>query len=236
MINSLIYSILAGTVGTVLGGLLGMPFKNSKNAVSRVFDFSAGIILALVAFEILPETLMRSNALSAVTSFAVGIALVVLAKQLFSKFLPDLKNSSFKTGIIIMIAVGIHNFPEGLALGSGEIGGIGLSLAVLVSLHNIPSGMSMTIPLLQGGISAKKCLAYSAVTSLPTIIGAVIGSSMALQSPILIPYCLGISAGSMTYITFSELIPSGGRNSNSSVNLLFIPLGFFIGMLLCGAL
>ena len=236
MINSLIYSILAGTLGLLLGSLLGLPFRKSKNASACVFNFSAGIILALVAFELIPEALFRSNTISCCISFLVGIALVVLANVLFSKFLPDVKNSSFKTGVLIMLAIGIHNFPEGLALGSGEIGGIGISLAILIAIHNIPSGMSMTIPLLQGGLSPRKCLAYTAVTSIPTIVGAVIGSTMALESPALIPYCLGIASGSMTYITFAEVLPHGIGESKSLVNILFIPIGFIIGMILCGVL
>lgn len=112
------------------------------------------------------------------------------------------KNSLLKTGMIVSIGLAIHNFPEGLAIGSGFEASmrLGLSLAVAICLHDIPEGVSMAIPMKNGGMKKLKVIYYVILSGITTGIGAFFGAIIGSISEQIIAICLSFAAGAMLYI------------------------------------
>ena len=122
-------------------------------------------------------------------------------------------NSLLKTGIIVSIGLAIHNFPEGLAIGSGFEASIklGLALAIAICLHDIPEGISMAVPMKNGGMKMSKVLFFVILSGVTTGIGAFFGAIVGSISEEVIAICLSFAAGAMLYIVSGELIPESNQ-------------------------
>ena len=112
------------------------------------------------------------------------------------------QNILLKTGIIVSIGLAIHNFPEGLAIGSGFDASIklGLKLALAICLHDIPEGISMAVPMKNGGMKRTKVIFYVILSGITTGIGAFFGALVGSISEEVISICLSFAAGAMLYI------------------------------------
>ena len=151
MIENILKTTLAGlffgTFGTTLGGILGIIIKkNSNKFLSFILAFASGLMMAVVCFDLIPESLEISGITYALIGIIVGIIAMIFCDLLVErKFSVNSKNTNslLKTGIIVSIGLAIHNFPEGLAIGSGFEASIklGLSLAIAICLHDIPEGI-----------------------------------------------------------------------------------------------
>ena len=137
-----------------------------------------------------------------------------------------------KTGIIICIGLAIHNFPEGLAIGSGFDASqkLGISLAIAIALHDIPEGISISLPMKNGGYSKMKSIILTAFSGLTTGIGAFFGAIIGNISLNLIGISLAFAAGAMLYIVSCELIPESNRIYKGRMGSLGNILGIIIGM------
>lgn len=138
-----------GTFGTTIGGIIGVTFRgNSKRFLGFILQFAAGLMVAIICFDLIPEALKISNIFSLFVGIIFGVITMVicddLVKKIYSKKKNTNKNSLLKTGIIVGIGLAIHNFPEGLAIGSGFEASIklGYALALAILLHDIPEGLS----------------------------------------------------------------------------------------------
>ena len=146
-------------------------------------------------------------------------------------------NSLLKTGIIIGIGLTIHNFPEGLAIGSGfEVSNqLGLSLAIAIAIHDFPEGISMAVPMSKGGFGKTKAIILTAISGITTGLGALVGAIIGNISVELIGVSLAFAAGTMLYITSCELIPESNKlykgRFASFGNILGMILGIFVKIL-----
>ncbi len=142
------------------------------------------------------------------------------------------KNNLLKTGIIVSIGLAIHNFPEGLAIGSGFEASLklGLSLAIAICFHDIPEGISMAVPMKNGGIKPSKVIYYVVLSGVTTGIGAFFGSIVGGISQEIIALCLAFSAGAMIYIVSGELTPEYNKLYHGRISALGNILGFIIGV------
>ena len=120
----------------------------------------------------------------------------------------------FVAGVVMAVAIALHNMPEGMVIGAsyaadaGAItGGSGFIIAVVIGLHNIPEGMAVSVPLISGGMSRRKAVLITALSGAPTIIGAIIGYSLGLISPVWLSLALSFAGGAMLYVVFGELFP-----------------------------
>ncbi len=138
-----------GTFGTTLGGMIGVIIKKQSNKfLSFILAFASGLMMAVICFDLIPEALGISTIANIVIGIAVGIVGMIFCDLLVEKkfnqnvSLKKKNNDLLKTGIIVSIGLAIHNFPEGLAIGSGFEASIklGLSLALAICLHDIPEG------------------------------------------------------------------------------------------------
>ena len=132
------------------------------------------------------------------------------------------KGKLLRTGIIVSIGLAIHNFPEGLAIGSGFEASLklGLSLAIAICLHDIPEGISMAVPMKNGGMRIGKVIFYVILSGITTGIGAFFGAIVGSISETIISLNLSFAAGAMLYIVSGELIPESNKLYNGRISAL----------------
>jgi len=151
----------------------------------------------------------------------------------------DKKHDLFIAGIVMAFAIALHNLPEGMIIGasyaadSGNItSGAGFVIAIVIGLHNIPEGMSVSAPLVSGGTKPWKAIMITAVSGVPTIIGAAIGYSLGLVSPIWLSLSLSFAGGAMLYVVFGELLPESFLMWKSKAPGIFALIGTLVGVVL----
>ena len=208
ILKTSLIGLFFGTFGTTLGGIIGVIIKKKSNKfLSFILAFASGLMMAVICFDLLPEALGISNITQVIIGTIIGIVAMifcdVIVERKFSvnnKF--GNKNSLLKTGIIVSIGLAIHNFPEGLAIGSGFEASIklGLSLAIAICLHDIPEGISMAVPMKNGGMKISKIIFYVILSGITTGIGAFFGAIIGSISEEIIAICLSFAAGAMLYI------------------------------------
>lgn len=145
----------------------------------------------------------------------------------------------FIAGIVMACAIALHNMPEGMVIGAtyaadgGDItGGSGFIIAIVIGLHNIPEGMSVSVPLISGGMSRWKAVAITALSGAPTIIGAMLGYSLGLISPVWLTLALSFAGGAMLYVVFGELLPESFLMWKSKAPGTGALIGTLVGVLL----
>ena len=149
ILNVTFLGLFFGTIGTTLGGIIGCIIKNTSNKfLSFILSFAAGLMMAVICFDLIPESLQISQISQNIIGILLGIIImifcdVIVNKKINKKSISDKsKTSLLKTGIIVSIGLAIHNIPEGLAIGSGFDASIklGYSLAIAICFHDIPEG------------------------------------------------------------------------------------------------
>ena len=238
ILNTTILGLIFGTLGTTLGGVLGATIKTKSNKfLSFILEFAAGLMVAIVCFELIPEAMEVSNMLTVIIGIIIGVFIMIFFDNLvnykYSKKNVFKMNSLIKTGIIVGIGLAIHNFPEGLAIGSGFSAStkLGLTLAVAIALHDVPEGISMAVPMKNGGMKTYKVILYTFLSGLTTGVGAFFGILIGTISEQLISICLGFAAGAMLYIAAGELIPESHKIYKGRIAYLGNILGFLIGII-----
>jgi len=144
------------------------------------------------------------------------------------------KTSMLRSGIIIIFAIGLHNIPEGLAMGAAGNYDytLGLALAVIIGLHNIPEGMAVAAPLIAGGLSRTKSVVLTMLVGATTIVGAVTGVIVGGISDIAVALSLSIAGGAMLGVVIGEILPQSIAATNDRVPTIFSLVGIVVGMLL----
>ncbi len=231
--------LIFGIMGTTLGGIVG-SFLNVKTnkKLGFILEFAAGLMTAIICFDLIPESLENGNITSLMIGILLGICSMIfldeLVKNLNKKSNKVDKNNHFiKTGMIIFIGLTLHNFPEGLAIGAGfeASSTLGLSLAIAVAIHDVPEGISIAVPLKEGGENNFKTIILTMISGITTGIGAFFGAIVGNISKELISGSLALAAGAMLYIVSCELIPESknmykGRFTSFG-NILGIIIGLF---------
>ena len=198
-----------GTFGHTLGGIIGVVIKKHSNKfLSFILAFASGLMMSVICFDLLPEALGISNIVNVIIGTIIGIVSMIFCDILVEKKFSvnsktkGMENNLLKTGIIVSIGLAIHNFPEGLAIGSGFEASLklGLSLAIAICLHDIPEGISMAVPMKNGGMKISKVIFYVILSGITTGIGAFFGAIIGSISQVVISICLSFAAGAMLYI------------------------------------
>lgn len=240
ILKTTLIGLFFGTFGTTIGGIIGVKFKNpSKKFLSFILSFASGLMLAIVCFDLLPEAFNLTNLPTVFLGILLGIIMMIICDLLVDKKFNNSnkfkqnKNDLLKTGIIVSIGLALHNFPEGLAIGSGFGASIklGLSLAIAICLHDIPEGISMAVPMKNGGIKKGKVIFYVVLSGITTGIGAFFGSIIGEISQSVIAMCLAFAAGAMIYIVSGELTPEANSLYKGRMSAIGSILGLLIGIL-----
>lgn len=234
-----IIGFISGMVGTGIGGAIVFFLKNpGKKFMGILLGFTGGIMLAVVCFDLMPHAFEIGGMLIGFAGILFGVAAVFLADIIMPE-VPEIRSVSagldstlIKSGILLGIGIALHNFPEGLAIGSGFAAGnsMGLSIAIVMGLHDMPEGIAMAVPLRIGGYNRLKIVLYTIVAGIPTGIGALIGALLGDISPIFVSLCLGFAGGAMLYITCGELIPKTQTLYRGRIPTIGMLAGILIGL------
>ena len=225
-----------GTFGTTLGGLIGIKLKNNSNKfLGFILSFAAGLMMAIICFDLLPEAMEIANLAVILLGILCGIATMIICDTVVKeKFRGNYKvNNLLKTGIIISIGLALHNIPEGLAIGTGFSSSLNLviSLAIVIAIHDIPEGISMAVPMKNGGMSSKKVIFYVIMSGISTGIGALVGHLIGGISETIIASSLSFAGGAMLYIVSGELTLEANNMYKGRMNAIGNILGFILGII-----
>ncbi len=232
-----IIGTIVSLIGTGTGALLVFLFKNPDNKVmSLILGVAGGLMLSVVTFDLLPEAFD----IGGVPLGIGGVIIGSLFTAFIDEYLPDFgamysnKGEYFKMGILLSIGLAMHNFPEGLAIGSGFAAGsrLGIGLSIVIGAHDIPEGMAVAAPMSISGVNKWKTYLYTILTAVPTGIGAFVGALLGEVSPIFITLCISFAGGTMLYIVCGELIPKSRSLFENFLSTLGIIAGVIIGIVI----
>ena len=240
------YPVLFTALGvggaTAIGALLGFLFKKTSYRFNDiVLSFAAGVMLsAAVIGLIIPSLEFGEGKLSILVTVA-GIFCGALCLNLIDKLVPHLhklsgadheeihpdKTEKLNKVLLFVIAIGIHNLPEGIAAGvSFGTGDIGQAITVAggIALQNIPEGMVIIAPMIAAGMSRGKTLFIALLTGAVEVLGTFIGYFAVNLSTAILPFALAFAGGTMLYVVSDEMIPethSHGHERGATYALLF---------------
>lgn len=255
----LILGVLIPFIGTSLGAFLVffMKDKISVKLEKILLGFAGGVMIAASVWSLIIPAIEQSESMGkwSFIPAVVGISLGVLFLFVLDSVIPHLHVNSekpeglklnCKKSTMLVLAVTLHNIPEGMAVGVALAGayfgntGItltaGLVLAIGIAIQNIPEGAIISMPLRSGGFSKRKAFAYGVLSGLVEPIFA--GITILLTSVVtpILPYLLSFAAGAMIYVVIEELIPESQTGEHSNWATISFVVGFLIMMVLDVAL
>lgn len=234
---------LVGVLGSGLGSIIAIKvIKPSDRIMGLLLGVTSGVMLAVVTFDLLPESYNIGGLWIEIAGVFLGMMIMFFIENLMYEHDPSSINRNsgnlLRAGILLSLGVALHNFPEGLAIGSSFIvnPSFGVTMAVVIALHDLPEGMAVSIPLKLGGMSNIKIFFLNLLTGIPTGLGALLGAILGNISTNLIALCLAFAGGAMLYITCGELIPNAKTLYQSKFSTMGIGVGFLLGMVIAGVI
>lgn len=243
---------------TALGASLVFFFKSvNRKVLDGMMGFAAGVMIAASFWSLLSPAIEMSEQ----TSIAPWIppAIGFLSGGLFlwgvDKIIPHLHvgfdkpegvKSGFHRSILLVLAITLHNIPEGLAVGvafgavaanlpSASLPGA-IALAIGIGLQNFPEGAAVSMPLRREGFSRRKSFFYGQASGMVEPIAGVLGALAVIYMQAILPYALSFAAGAMIYVVVEELIPESQLAKNTDLATIWTLVGFTIMMILDVAL
>ncbi len=210
-------------MSTVVGSIIGFSFKKISHKFSDIIlSFAAGVMLCAAVFGLIMPSLDEGNAFSVYVTI-IGIFCGALILNLLDKTIPHLhrlsgidienhseKNEKLSKVLLFVMAIAIHNFPEGIAAGVGfgtDNIGEALTIAGGIAAQNIPEGMVIIAPMLSAGMTKKRTLFAALMTGLVEVVGTFIGYFAVSISNSVLPFALAFAGGTMLYVISDEMIP-----------------------------
>jgi len=250
--------ILIPFIGTALGaGCVYLMKEELSRSVQRgLTGFAAGVMTAASVWSLLIPAMNYSEHMGkfafipAVIGFWVGILFLML----LDKIVPHLHmyssesegpKSSLGKDAMLMLAMTIHNIPEGMAVGvvyasilagEGISAAAALALSIGIAIQNFPEGAVLSMPLRSSGVSRHKAFGFGVLSGIVEPIGAVLTILAASFVVPILPYLLAFAAGAMIYVVVEELIPEMGEGEHSHIPVLLFAAGFSLMMILDVAL
>lgn len=234
---ALIITTIAG-LSTVLGGcIVFFKIKNREKFISFCLSFSLSVMITISVIDLVPSSFIElNNSFSLLKSIFITILLFVVGAILVNILDRNIKVSKsknsnlYKLGILNMIALMLHNFPEGIAtfMTSYSDLSIGISLSLAIMMHNIPEGISIAVPLYYSTGKKGRGILYTFISALAEPLGAIVAFLFLKQyiNMLTISYVLIIVAGIMITISINELFPEAIKYNESKQ----IKLGMLLGV------
>lgn len=239
----ILYGILASTAAGLATGVGALPSLFMRQVSERFLDtalgFAAGVMLAATSFSLIVPAIEAGGIWITVIGIAFGAIFLDQADKWiphehFQKG-PEGPSSTLRRTWLFIMAITLHNFPEGLAVGVGFGGGdvaAGTALAIGIGLQNMPEGLAVAMPLLREKYNRWKALLIATVTGLVEPVGGLIGvGSVTLARPFL-PLGLAFAAGAMLFVISDEIIPETHSRGNEREATFGVIVGFLVMMTL----
>jgi ZIP family zinc transporter len=241
---------------TALGAGTVFFFKNiNRKALDGMLGFAGGVMIAASFWSLLEPAITMAEVsgstpwLPAVTGFLAGGAFLFLVDKVMPHLHIEYKmqdaegpKTNWSRSVLLVLAITIHNIPEGLAVGIGfgaaaaGIPGAGLagaiSLALGIGLQNFPEGAAVSIPLRRDGMSRGKAFWYGQLSGLVEPVAGVLGALLVYYIQPILPYALAFAAGAMIYVVAEEVIPESRAEGNEHIAVAGLMLGFALMMAL----
>jgi ZIP family zinc transporter len=238
------------SLGTALGSL-GVLFVSrlSRPVEDSLLSLAAGIMLAATFFSLLVPGLEYAEAqfespVGGVAIVASGLLLGAGTLFLIHQRLPHEHfvigreggaNSALARIWLFVIAITLHNFPEGMAVGVSFAGGQtanGLSLALGIGLQNLPEGLAVSVALLSAGYARASAFGVGALSGMVEPIGGLLGAFAVSGAAMLMPWALAFAAGAMLFVISDEIVPETHRSGNENLATFSLLVGFVVMMAL----
>lgn len=209
---------------TVLGALIGFVFKKSSHKFNDIIlSFAAGVMLAAAVIGLVLPSLEHGTGKISIVVTVLGVFCGAACVNLIDKVVPHLhritgvdqeehpgKNARLDKVLLFVIAIAIHNIPEGIAAGvSFGTGNTSDAITVAggIALQNIPEGMVIIAPMLASGISSKRTFLIAMMTGVVEVFGTLLGYFAVSISTAILPFALAFAGGTMLYVISDEMIP-----------------------------
>jgi ZIP family zinc transporter len=236
------------TMGTYLLTAIGtLPVLFFRSAPRRLMDammgFAAGVMVAASCWSLLVPAIDRGGVLRASIGLLIGAASLFVADQVLPHLhgeFPDEATAegprvAWQRSALLMLAMTLHNFPEGMAVGvsfgGGDVGSA-TALAIGIGLQNIPEGLAIALPLRYGGMSRARAFFWGQLSAIVEPVAGVLGAALVLASAAFLPYGMAAAGGAMLYVVVEELIPETVRSGTPDVATLGFIGGFTVMMAL----
>ena len=246
-------------VGTTTGAAMVFVLRREMGArlERALLGFAAGVMIAASVWSLLipamdmAESAGQSAWLSAVGGFLCGMGFLLALDSLIPHLhahedKPEGRPSGLGRSLMLMLAVTLHNLPEGMAVGvvlAGMLSGNAalstagaLTLALGIAIQNFPEGAIISMPLVSGGTSRRRAFAYGFLSGVVEPVGAALMLVLTSALEQALPFILAFAAGAMIYVVVEELIPEAQREPHSNIGTVGTALGFALMMLLDVAL
>lgn len=224
--------------GTMIGALLGIIVKNpSSKFLSVIMGLAGGVMLSIVILDLVPEALNKLKFFYFILYFFIGVIVVIIINNFII-----VKNNSInnykRVAILVILALSIHNFPEGLIMGCGVGVGstLGLKMSVIIAMHDIPEGIASAAPLMAAGEKKYRIIVYSFLSALPTLIGGLIGLFLGIVSKETLGVLFAFVSGIMSYIVCGEMIPEACSLHNAQSCFKGVLIGIILGITITNVL
>lgn len=235
---------------TVIGALIGFIFRDLSHKFSDiVLSFAAGVMLAAAVMGLILPSVEYGGKYGLLITVA-GIFTGAICLNLIDKLVPHLHKLSGGTEeahhgnekvnkiLLFVLAIAIHNLPEGIAAGVGFGSGNTAEALVIaggIALQNIPEGMVIIAPMLAAGISPKRTFVYAALTGIVEVLGTLIGFFAVSLAAAVLPFALAFAGGTMLYVISDEMIPETHAHGEERGATYALLIGFCL-MLVCDIL
>ena len=230
---------------TVIGAGIGFLFRKTSHKFSDiVLSFAAGVMLAAAVLGLIVPSVeygMEYGTGIALLMTVAGIFVGAICLNLIDKLVPHLhklsspdteahiNNEQLNKVLLFVLAIAIHNLPEGIAAGVGFGSGNAAEAMLIaggIALQNIPEGMVIIAPMLAAGLSTKKTFLYAALTGVVEVIGTFIGYFAVSISTAILPFMLAFAGGTMLYVISDEMIPETHAHGSERGATYSLLIGF----------
>ncbi len=227
---------------TIIGALVGFGFKNISHKFSDiVLSFAAGVMLAAAVLGLIIPSLDYGGKYGILITVA-GIFCGAICLNLIDKLVPHLhklagvetethNNAKLSKVLLFVMAIAIHNLPEGIAAGVGFGSGDNSQALIIaggIALQNIPEGMVIIAPMLAAGISPCRTFILAMITGLVEVVGTLLGYFAVSISAVVLPFVLAFAGGTMLYVISDEMIPETHAHGSERGATYALLVGFCI--------
>lgn len=231
---------LAAGIATGVGSLPVLVLRRpSEKLMDGMLGFAAGVMLAATAFSLLVPAIDEGGIWVTVVGLALGAGFLDLMDRSVPHmhFIsgPEGPSSNLRRIWLLVLAITIHNLPEGLSVGVSfgtEDIAAGTVLAVAIGLQNMPEGLAVALPLVREGYTRRRAVWYATLTGLVEPMAALLGVSLVVIFAPLLPVGLAFAAGAMLYVVADEIIPESHRKGHEKEATLGTVVGFGLMMTL----
>ena len=245
---------------TAAGAATVFLAKNvSRSLLNAMLGFAAGVMIAASFWSLLAPAIAMSEGsgvpgwIPAVVGFLLGGAFLWVVDRILPHLHLGLEieeaegiKTTWQRSVLLVTAITLHNFPEGLAVGvafgavaaglpAATLAGA-IALAIGIGIQNFPEGLAVSMPLRREGFSRGKSFLYGQASGLVEPIAGVIGAAAVLLMQPILPYALSFAAGAMIYVVVEELIPESQQGQDTHMSTIGAMLGFAVMMILDVAL